>query len=312
MDNKRNLMLKGWIPDVIIESDKISFEAKNVLRAWVVFEYYKSENKEIAEYGVRNFIKLETEYDEDYICDCLKELAIYGILRTRYKKLDNSLEIEKFYILDKYALFAEPSSSNINYFARLFSDDEFFKVCEANERRFKNYYQAYVFFKFSKIETVENLKQKDEDSIIPIIDGEEIVTIVSKYGKFEIERVVYEELKKNNSIDDYKEENFDDKFVPTYVDWLQDERWKEKRLEILKEQGSVCSECGSKEKLVVHHLEYNFKDGAYVRPWEYPNSSFKVLCESCHNKVHKDDGHPLNPKTKAKRKKNTKTDNGTP
>jgi hypothetical protein len=55
--------------------------------------------------------------------------------------------------------------------------------------------------------------------------------------------------------------------------------WQKKRLEILERDSFCCLDCGENEKqLHVHHSGYlrGFK------PWEYPDCTFRTLCEECH------------------------------
>lgn len=65
----------------------------------------------------------------------------------------------------------------------------------------------------------------------------------------------------------------------TYSDLLKDPRWQRMRLEVLNRQDFTCEECGSKDRtLHVHHTYYTKN----TKPWEYPASSLRVLCEQCH------------------------------
>jgi len=69
----------------------------------------------------------------------------------------------------------------------------------------------------------------------------------------------------------------------TYWEKLQDPRWQQKRLEVMKEKDFHCELCGTNEiTLNVHHKEY-FKD---KEPWEYNNSQLSVLCKICHESLH--------------------------
>ena len=69
-----------------------------------------------------------------------------------------------------------------------------------------------------------------------------------------------------------------------YAELLLDDRWKNKRLKILKRDNYTCRHCGSKDNLQVHHLIY--KTGG-VPPWDYRNSDLLTLCVNCHNEVHR-------------------------
>lgn len=64
-----------------------------------------------------------------------------------------------------------------------------------------------------------------------------------------------------------------------YWEKLKDPQWQKKRLEILQRDEFTCVDCGSKDQtLHVHHTYY--RRGA--DPWDYPDESFKTLCEDCH------------------------------
>lgn len=67
---------------------------------------------------------------------------------------------------------------------------------------------------------------------------------------------------------------------PSYYEQLRDMRWQQKRLEILKRDDWMCSDCGRSEgsTLNVHH-RYYVKGRA---PWEYPDNALASLCEQCH------------------------------
>lgn len=76
--------------------------------------------------------------------------------------------------------------------------------------------------------------------------------------------------------------------LSTYDNLLQDERWQNKRNEILQRDKHKCSYCGSDINLQVHHKYYNkYPDGKKVNPWDYPNDALITLCNDCHKKVHK-------------------------
>lgn len=76
-----------------------------------------------------------------------------------------------------------------------------------------------------------------------------------------------------------------------YHQHLESPLWAEKRAMILKRDEYQCRLCGSKHNLQVHHIKYS----RGKRPWEYPNSVLITLCEDCHQKVHSDKNHDLNP-----------------
>ena len=72
---------------------------------------------------------------------------------------------------------------------------------------------------------------------------------------------------------------------------LEHPLWLKKRSIILERDNHQCVMCGSKFSLQVHHLRYS--EGK--KAWEYPNSALVTLCDECHQKVHSDPNHELNP-----------------
>jgi len=64
-----------------------------------------------------------------------------------------------------------------------------------------------------------------------------------------------------------------------YREQYKDPRWQKKRLEILQRDEWQCKLCSTKEEtLHVHHRYY--LSGTDI--WDYPNTAFATLCESCH------------------------------
>lgn len=76
-----------------------------------------------------------------------------------------------------------------------------------------------------------------------------------------------------------------------YADQLKTKEWKARRLEILERDNHTCTQCGSKEKLQVHHLYYRKTKLA----WEYPDKALTTLCSVCHEDEHLDklDGYTV-------------------
>ena len=63
---------------------------------------------------------------------------------------------------------------------------------------------------------------------------------------------------------------------------LEDKRWKEFRLKVLSERGNKCECCGGTDVLQIHHT-------FYIRgkmPWEYDINDMRVLCRTCHQRIH--------------------------
>lgn len=67
-----------------------------------------------------------------------------------------------------------------------------------------------------------------------------------------------------------------------YKTQLESPKWERKRQVILKRDNYTCTECGSKDKLHVHHLYYISDHMA----WNYPNNALITLCSKCHKKWH--------------------------
>jgi 5-methylcytosine-specific restriction endonuclease McrA len=69
---------------------------------------------------------------------------------------------------------------------------------------------------------------------------------------------------------------------------LLDQRWKDKRKEILVRDNFMCLVCKSEKSLHVHHRQYHFSksQGQFKNPWEYSNNLLITLCEKCHKRGH--------------------------
>lgn len=64
-----------------------------------------------------------------------------------------------------------------------------------------------------------------------------------------------------------------------YVDYLKTEHWSKVRKMMLNKSAYKCQLCSSKEKLNVHHNNYNHM-------WNETENDLIVLCEKCHKKFH--------------------------
>ncbi len=68
------------------------------------------------------------------------------------------------------------------------------------------------------------------------------------------------------------------KFKQRYQQYINSPKWRRKRMKILKERGWKCEDCGSTNRLEVHHLHYRtFKNER--------SKDLKVLCRFCHSLV---------------------------
>lgn len=66
---------------------------------------------------------------------------------------------------------------------------------------------------------------------------------------------------------------------------IKDPMWQKRRLEIMNRDNFTCQICGNnKETLHVHHTIYI--PGRHI--WEYDDYQLITLCESCHDKEHKE------------------------
>ena len=65
----------------------------------------------------------------------------------------------------------------------------------------------------------------------------------------------------------------------SYKDYLKTEHWKNKRAQILIIDNYSCQECGDRENLQVHHLNYD-------NLWDEKESDLITLCNFCHAEAH--------------------------
>ncbi len=73
-----------------------------------------------------------------------------------------------------------------------------------------------------------------------------------------------------------------------YHKLLKHPKWFAKRKIVLMRDGGKCANCGSAEKIQVHHRQYhiNKNTGRFKMPWEYKLKCLVTLCEKCHIKGH--------------------------
>lgn len=72
-----------------------------------------------------------------------------------------------------------------------------------------------------------------------------------------------------------------------YREYLLSDHWTQFRLLILARRGRWCEDCGSTDRLDVHHLTYE-------RVGAERESDVQVLCRSCHEKRHRKSPADLN------------------
>lgn len=69
-----------------------------------------------------------------------------------------------------------------------------------------------------------------------------------------------------------------------YNKLLEDERWRSKRIEILRRDDFTCKHCLAKGCILqVHHITRGPK-GSNAEPWECSNDCLVSLCVPCHNR----------------------------
>lgn len=85
---------------------------------------------------------------------------------------------------------------------------------------------------------------------------------------------------------------------PGYSAYINSCKWKSTRARKFFTAGRRCEKCGSRKRLVCHHLSYaNFGNE--------PDEDLQVLCEDCHNVLH--GGSPRGMGKSKGRKKKGKT-----
>jgi len=74
--------------------------------------------------------------------------------------------------------------------------------------------------------------------------------------------------------------------MKTYSEKLRDPRWFRFREQVFLNYGTKCFDCGdfaeSRGNPQVHHLRYF----AGREPWEYSMDDVRVVCNSCHDRIH--------------------------
>jgi len=68
-----------------------------------------------------------------------------------------------------------------------------------------------------------------------------------------------------------------------YYEQLNDEKWQEKRREILERDDFQCVKCENKTRPEVHHGYYD----PWTMLWEYEDNTMHTLCRECHDQTHK-------------------------
>lgn len=63
-----------------------------------------------------------------------------------------------------------------------------------------------------------------------------------------------------------------------YIDYLRSPEWQEKKEEVFRERGRCCENCGSTDKLIVHHITFK-------RLFNENTEDLCVLCSVCHKQM---------------------------
>jgi predicted HNH restriction endonuclease len=66
----------------------------------------------------------------------------------------------------------------------------------------------------------------------------------------------------------------------SYDDYLRSAVWRSKRARALRRAGEACQVCNARDRLQVHHREYEGRWG------EEPDDDLTVLCDDCHQLYH--------------------------
>lgn len=79
-----------------------------------------------------------------------------------------------------------------------------------------------------------------------------------------------------------------------------DSQWEEVKFKVRCRDGHACVCCGKNHGFEVHHVAYSV-DGNPIRGKELEFLEWLALvCEGCHQAIHRNPGHPLNPKNNFK------------
>lgn len=73
-----------------------------------------------------------------------------------------------------------------------------------------------------------------------------------------------------------------ERWEPNYYQYLDSNRWKKKREQVLKAANFKCSVCGSAKNLCVHHITY--ENLGYEN-----DDDLMVVCKKCHERIHEND-----------------------
>ena len=109
----------------------------------------------------------------------------------------------------------------------------------------------------------------------------EKIDSIPKKGRTKKQKLIRKKLRRSftaqvlKEIESHKRKEY-------YNRLLEDERWKEFRLKVMSERGNKCECCGGTDILQIHHTFYI----SGKMPWEYDINDMRVLCRTCHQKIH--------------------------
>ena len=125
------------------------------------------------------------------------------------------------------------------------------------------------------VEDVFKLSLEERKNLYYKIDS------IPKKGRTKQQKLIRRLLRRSFSAQEIKEIERR-KRKEYYNRLLEDKRWKEFRLKVLSERGNKCECCGGTDVLQIHHTFYI---GGKM-PWEYDINDMRVLCRTCHQKIH--------------------------
>ena len=109
----------------------------------------------------------------------------------------------------------------------------------------------------------------------------EKIDSIPKKGRTKQQKLIRRLLRRSFSAQEIKEIERR-KRKEYYNRLLEDKRWKEFRSKVMSERGNKCECCGGTDVLQIHHTFYI----SGKMPWEYDINDMRVLCRTCHQKIH--------------------------
>lgn len=107
---------------------------------------------------------------------------------------------------------------------------------------------------------------------------------INKINDFDEELLKYWDKLINNLFQQKREEDKKQQkkeFDEWYSEYLQSDKWKQKREMVLKRENYFCQGCRINEALIVHHMTYQHVGDELL-------FELIALCEDCHKRCHED------------------------